>query len=158
MSKKVISFHYVLSDSTGNEIDKSDAGAPLSFLEGSGHIIPGLEKELLSMSVGEKKTVNVASSDAYGDPQADLIVTVKKDQFPNNGGDLKVDDMFQVDNHEQAPIFRVLEINEEDVKIDGNHPLAGTDLVFNVEVAEMREATEEEVAHGHAHGPGGHQH
>lgn len=154
---EVMGFHYTLKDKEGNTIDSSQGQNPLLFLVGSGQIIPGLEKEIQGMSVGDKKNVEVKAADAYGDVIEDLKITVKKSQFPEDAN-IKVGDQFQVNNDPQAPVFTIMEILEEDVKIDGNHPMAGKDLFFDVEVTEKRAATEEELAHGHAHGAGGHQH
>lgn len=157
MSQQVIGFNYTLKDGESNLIDTSEGRAPLLFLVGSGHIIPGLEQELVSMNVGDKKNVEVKAKDAYGDVVEDLKITVKKSQF-NEDQEIKVGDQFQVSNEANAPIFTVTGIENDDVFIDGNHPMAGKDLFFDVEITEKREATEEEVQHGHAHGEGGHQH
>ncbi len=157
MSRKVIGFHYTVKTEQGELIDTSDGKTPLLFLEGSGQIIPGLEKELATMSVGDKKDVKVDSDNAYGPINEELKYLVKKDQFPD-GSDVKVGDQFQLENDPAAPIFTVTLIENDDVFIDGNHPLAGINLEFNVEITEKRDATEEELAHGHAHGAGGHQH
>lgn len=157
MSKKVIGFHYTLKNTQGELIDTSDGQPPLLFLEGSGMIIPGLESELLPMSVGEKKVVEVASADAYGEVMDDLLITVQKSQFPD-GTEINEGDHFQVNEEPMAPLFKVVKVDGENVTLDGNHPLAGHDLVFDVEITEKRDATEEEIAHGHAHGEGGEQH
>jgi len=157
MSQQVIGFNYTLKDGENNLIDTSEGRAPLLFLVGSGHIIPGLEQELVNMNVGDKKNVEVKAKDAYGDVVEDLKITVKKSQF-NEDQEIKVGDQFQVSNEANAPIFTVTGIESDDVFIDGNHPMAGKDLFFDVEITEKREATEEEVQHGHAHGEGGHQH
>lgn len=151
---KVIAFNYVLTDKQGNELDNSNDHGPLAFMVGSGHIIPGLEKELVSMNIGDKKKIEVAAAEAYGEVRDDLIVTVQRSQFPENM-DVKVGDQFQVNETPHAPIFKVEAIEGDDIKINGNHPLAGVDLVFDVEITHNREATEEEKAHGHAHGPDG---
>lgn len=153
----VMGFHYTLKDKEGNKIDSSEGKNPLLFLVGSGQIIPGLEKEIEGLNIGDKKTVEVKAADAYGDVIDDLKITVKKSQFPEDA-DIKVGDQFQVNNEPNAPVFTIMEIQEEDVKIDGNHPMAGKDLFFDIEVTEKRAATDEEKAHGHAHGAGGHQH
>ncbi len=157
MSKNVIGFHYTLKDNEGNTIDSSVGKTPLLFLEASGQIIPGLEKELTSLSVGDKKKVEVKAADAYGEIIEDLKITVQKSQFPADK-EIQVGDQFQVNNDPQAPIFTVINIEGENVHIDGNHPMAGKDLVFDVELTEKRAASEEEIAHGHAHGEGGHHH
>ncbi|MAX65545.1 MAG: peptidylprolyl isomerase [Bacteriovoracaceae bacterium] len=157
MTKQVIGFHYTLKDKDGNVIDSSENATPLLFLEGSGQIIPGLEKEITSLNVGDKKNVEVKAADAYGDVIQDLQITVQKSQFPD-GKEIAVGDQFQVNNEPNAPIFTVVGIEDENVHIDGNHPMAGHDLFFDIEITEKRSATEEELAHGHAHGAGGHQH
>lgn len=156
-SKKVIGFHYTLKDKEGQIIDSSEGSSPLIFLEGSGQIIPGLEVELVGLNIGDKKNVEVKAKDAYGDVISELRITVNKSQFPD-GQQINVGDQFQVNNEDHAPIFTVVGIEEDDIHIDGNHPMAGQDLFFDIEITEVREATEEEIAHGHAHGDGGHHH
>ena len=84
-----------------------------------------------------------------------MVLKVKRSQFPE-GADLKVGDQFQVNNEPHSPVFTVIELTDEEVAIDGNHPMAGKDLFFDVEITETRNATDEEMAHGHAHGPGSH--
>ena len=157
MSKQVLGFHYTLKDKAGTLIDSSEGHDPLLFLEGSGQIIPGLEAEVLPLSIGDKKSIEVKATDAYGEVIEDLRITVQKSQFPS-GQDLKVGDQFQVNEEEHAPVFTVIEIEGDNVHIDGNHPMAGQDLFFDVELTEKRIATEEELSHGHAHGAGGAHH
>lgn len=157
MTQRVFGFHYTLKDKEGNVIDSSENTSPLLFLEQSGQIIPGLEKEIIDLEVGDKKNIEVKAAEAYGDIIEDLRITVQRSQFPE-GQELNVGDQFQVTNEAHAPIFTVIEIEGENVHVDGNHPLAGHDLFFDIEVTEKRNATEEEVAHGHAHGVGGHNH
>ena len=157
MTQRVFGFHYTLKDKDGNVIDSSQNTSPLLFLESSGQIIPGLEKEIVDLEVGDKKNVEVKAADAYGEVIEDLRITVQKSQFPE-GQELNIGDQFQVTNEDHAPIFTVVNIEGEDVHVDGNHPLAGHDLFFDVELTEKRDATDEEKAHGHAHGGGGHNH
>ncbi|MBD63994.1 MAG: peptidylprolyl isomerase [Halobacteriovoraceae bacterium] len=157
MTQRVFGFHYTLKDKDGNVIDSSQNTSPLLFLESSGQIIPGLEKEIVDLEVGDKKNVEVKAADAYGEVIEDLRITVQKSQFPE-GQELNIGDQFQVTNEDHAPIFTVVNIEGEDVHVDGNHPLAGHDLFFDVELTEKRDATDEEKAHGHAHGVGGHNH
>lgn len=157
MTKRVIGFHYTLTDKDGNQVDSSQGHAPLLFLEDSGQIIPGLEKEIIDLNVGDKKKVEVKANEAYGDIVQELVITVQKNQFPE-GAVLNVGDQFQVNNDPGAPIFTIKEIKDEEVTIDGNHPMAGKDLFFDIEITEKRNATDEEMAHGHAHGVGGHHH
>ena len=157
MTKQVIGFHYTLKDKDGNTIDTSEGNSPLLFLEGSGQIIPGLEKELVGLGQGDKKNIEVKAAEAYGEVIPDLKITVKKSQFPADK-EITVGDQFQVNNEPHAPIFTVISIEGEDINIDGNHPMAGHDLFFQIEITEKRDATQEEMDHGHAHGAGGHQH
>lgn len=157
MTQRVFGFHYTLKDKDGNVIDSSLEASPLLFLEASGQIIPGLEKEIVDLNVGDKKNVEVKAAEAYGEVIEDLKITVQKSQFPE-GQELNIGDQFQVTNEQHAPIFTVVEIEGDDVHVDGNHPLAGHDLFFDIELTEKRDATDEEKAHGHAHGVGGHQH
>ncbi len=157
MTAQVIGFHYTLKDTAGALIDSSEGQAPLLFMVGSGHIIPSLEDELVKLNVGDKKNVQITAEHAYGEIVEDLKITVKRSQFPADA-ELKVGDQFQVNEDPEAPVFMIVSLTDEDVNVDGNHPMAGKDLVFDVEVIEKRAATEEEIAHGHAHGDGGHQH
>jgi FKBP-type peptidyl-prolyl cis-trans isomerase SlyD len=157
MTQKVIGFNYTLKDKDGTIIDSSENSAPLLFLEGSGQIIPGLENAIKDLNISDKKDVEIKAADAYGEVAEDLRLTVKKEQFPE-GSAINVGDQFQVNEEPNAPVFTIVNIENDDVHIDGNHPLAGVDLFFNVEITEKRDATEEEKSHGHAHGEGGHNH
>ncbi|EMO55368.1 FKBP-type peptidyl-prolyl cis-trans isomerase [Leptospira noguchii] len=155
MKSRVVTFHYTLHDTEGNLIDSSEGKAPLSYLEGVGNIISGLEEEMKKMETGEKRKINVSAENAYGIKDPDLIFDVPKSQFPPNE-DLQIGMMFQTD--EPDKVFTITELQEESVIVDGNHPLAGVDLVFDVELTGIREATQEEISHGHVHGEGGHHH
>ncbi|MDV6235066.1 peptidylprolyl isomerase [Leptospira ellisii] len=155
MKTRVITFHYTLRDTEGNLIDSSEGKDPLSYLEGVGHIISGLEEEMKKMNTGEKKKINVPAESAYGHKDPDLIFDVPRTQFPPNE-DLQIGMMFQTD--EPDKVFTITELQEDSVIVDGNHPLAGMNLVFDVELTGIREATEEEISHGHVHGEGGHHH
>lgn len=154
---RVVSIHYTLTDNKGTELDSSRGGEPLQYLEGAGNIIPGLEREVQAMKVGDKKKVKVPAKEAYGEKRDDMVIEVPRTQFPS---DLKiaVGDRFRGGADHHAPMFTVLSVEADKVKLDGNHPLAGQELNFDVEVTEARAATSEEVSHGHAHGPGGHHH
>lgn len=148
--KKVFSFEYTLKDPQGNLIDSSEGHGPLKFLEGSSQIIPGLEKEILLLNEEDSKRINVKAEEAYGPRHEDLVMEVEKTQFPEDQV-LNVGDQFQVNDTPDAPIFSIIAITDTKVTLDGNHPLAGIDLSFDVKVTEVRQATEEEIAHGHAH-------
>lgn len=153
--KRVIGFHYTLTDKTGTVLDSSIGDEPLYFLEDSQQIIPGLEKVIAIMNVGDKKKIEVAAGDAYGDVNPELVVKVKKTQFPPDA-QLTVGDQFQVNNDAHSPVFTIMSIETDEVAVDGNHPMAGKDLMFDVEIIGMRPATPEEMSHGHAHGSHGH--
>lgn len=155
--KRVIGFHYTLTDKAGTVLDSSVGDEPLFFLENSQQIIPGLEKVLQLMNVGDKRKIEVKAADAYGDVNPELVVKVKKTQFPP-GAELNINDQFQVNNDPHSPVFTITAVDSEDVTVDGNHPMAGKDLFFDVEIVAVRPATEEEVSHGHAHGAHGHGH
>ena len=155
--KRVIGFHYTLTDKTGTTLDSSIGDEPLYFLEGSQQIIPGLEKVLGLMNVGDKRKIEVKAPDAYGDVNPELIVKVKKTQFPPDA-QLTVGDQFQVNNDQHSPVFTIMSIDTEEVTVDGNHPMAGKDLFFDVEIVGVRPATKDEMTHGHAHGASGQGH
>ncbi len=154
---RVVSIHYTLTDDKGAELDSSRGGEPLQYLEGAGNIIPGLEREVAQMKTGDKKIVKVPAKDAYGEKRDDMMIEVPRTQFPADM-QVKVGDRFRGGADAHAPMFTVLAVEGDKVKLDGNHPLAGQNLNFDVEVTETRVATSEEVSHGHAHGPGGHHH
>lgn len=155
MSKRVIGFHYTLTDKTGTVLDSSIGDEPLYFLENSQQIIPGLERVIALMNVGDKKKIEVKAPDAYGDVNPELVVKVKKTQFPPDA-QLTVGDQFQVNNDAHSPVFTIMSIDSDEVTVDGNHPMAGKDLFFDVEIVGVRAATAEEMSHGHAHGSHGH--
>ncbi len=155
--KRVIGFHYTLTDKTGTVLDSSIGDEPLYFLENSQQIIPGLEKVIAIMNVGDKNKIEVKAPEAYGDVNPELLVKVKKTQFPPDAK-LTVGDQFQVNNDANSPVFTIMSIESDEVTVDGNHPMAGKDLFFDVEIVGMREATKEEETHGHAHGAHGQGH
>lgn len=154
MSQKVISFHYKLTNNEGEVIDSSEGREAMAFLTGSNQIISGLEKELVEMNVGDKRTVHVSADEAYGPVYEDRIAEVPREQFPE---EVEVGMMFSTDP-EGYNIVTVAELTDTHVIVDGNHPLAGEDLTFDVEITAVREASAEEVLHGHAHGEGGVHH
>lgn len=154
-NRKVISFNYVLKDSKGQVLDSSE-GEPMAFLTGGGQIIPALEEQLIGMLIGSKKTVTLAAKDAYGENDPKMIIQVPKADLAHI--QIEVGAFLQLNLGQQLKVVRVAAITDENVTLDGNHPLAGQELVFDVEMVNSREATQEEVAHGHAHGAGGHHH
>ena len=156
MPNRVLAFHYVLTNPMGEVIDSSREGDPFSVLEGRHQIIPGLESELFQMAVGEKRQIFVTADKAYGSVQEDLKIKLNRDQLPE--GQIEIGTRFNSGENGAGPVFIVTDIVGQEVFLNGNHPLAGVDLNFDVEVISIREATAEELAHGHAHGAGGHHH
>ena len=155
--QKVVTLHYTLTDSEGTVIDKSEDGS-FAYLHGARNIIPGLENALTGKSAGDELTVSVAPDDAYGARDEAMTQQVPKNMF-EDANEIAVGTQF----HAQGPngetlIVTVMEVQEEHVVVDGNHPLAGVDLNFDVKIVDVRDASEEEIEHGHVHGPGGHQH
>ena len=150
----VASVHYTGTfPDSGEEFDTSRSGEPLTFLVGHKGMIPGFEREMLGAAVGESRTFTLEPEDAYGFPSDELIQEVPREMFP---ADMPLDlgTMLMSD----AGPLRIVAITESTVRCDFNNPMAGKTLHFEVEVMEVRAATEDELSHGHAHGPGGHHH
>ncbi len=156
MTTRVFSFHYTLTNDQGDTLDSSRDKDPLPFFEGHQQIIPGLEAKLIQMQVGDKDKIRVEAAQAYGLKRDDMLLTLNRDQLPE--GELKVGMQLQTQKEDGLQVFAITSIEGDKVILDGNHPLAGTDLTFDVEIADIREATEEEIQHGHVHGAGGHHH
>jgi FKBP-type peptidyl-prolyl cis-trans isomerase SlyD len=155
--KSVVAIDYTLKDEDGEVIDSSDGGDPLYYLHGSQNIIPGLETELTGKSAGDSLKVTVQPADGYGELNPQLKQTRPRSEF-EGVDDLKVGMRFRAQT--EAGIINVViaEIDGDEITLDANHELAGKVLNFDVTVKEVREATEEEITHGHVHGPGGHHH
>ena len=153
----VASFHYTLTDGSGKVLDSSNGQDPLSYLHGSGNIIPGLEKALLGKTIGDKFNISIPASEAYGLRDDSMVQELPSNMF--EGIDKIEEGMeFHAETEHGLQVVTVTKVEGDNVTIDGNHPLAGVDLTFDVEVTAIRAATEEEVEHGHAHGAGGHHH
>lgn len=153
-STRVVTFHYTLRDPAGRVIDTSAGGAPISYLEGAGQIIDGLDQRLRTAQPGDKTRVDVPAAEAYGERDPEQIQRVHRGLLPVEG-ELKLGDRFQAGEDPQAPIVTVVGVEGAEVLLDANHPLAGVDLSFEVEVTAARVATAEELRHGHAHGADG---
>jgi FKBP-type peptidyl-prolyl cis-trans isomerase SlyD len=147
----VVTIHYTLTDNEGTVIDSSQGAEPMTYLHGAGNLIPGLEKELIGKTPGATMQVKVQPEEAYGEIHPQLIEIVPRGAF--EGVDQIEPGMaFEAQGSDgQARRIVVKEVNGDEVTIDANHPLAGVELNFDVQVVEVREASEEEVAHGHAH-------
>ena len=156
-TQKVVHIHYTLTNDEGEILDSSQDHGPLAYLHGAGNIIPGLEDALTDRVVGDKFKVTIAPEDAYGVRDDDLVQAVPKSAF--QGVDEILPGMqFQAQSPEGLQLLTVLGVEGDEVILDGNHPMAGISLTFDVEVTEVRDATSEELDHGHVHGSGGHHH
>jgi len=155
--QKVVTLHYTLTDNEGRVIDQSEDGS-FAYLHGASNIIPGLENALSGKTAGEELSVAVSPEEAYGVRDESMLQQVPKNMFEDTN-QIAVGTQF----HAQGPngemlVVTVMEVQEEHVLVDGNHPLAGVELNFYVKIIDVRDASEEEVEHGHVHGPEGHHH
>jgi FKBP-type peptidyl-prolyl cis-trans isomerase SlyD len=150
-TNKVVSIHYELTNEAGDKLDSSSGKEPLTYLHGTGALIPGLEKQLEGKNLGDELTAVIPPAEAYGEPDDKLIRDVDRSAF----GDVeKLEPGMQFQargENDSVQVISVVDVKEDTVKVDANHPLAGMTLKFDVKVDNVREATEEELAHGHAH-------
>ena len=153
----VVAFHYTLTNDAGEVLDSSEGREPLTYLHGAGNIIPGLEKELEGRAAGEKLNVSVSPEEGYGELQEQLLQEVPRDAFQGVES-IEPGMQFQAQTQGGPLMVTVKKVEGDTVVVDGNHPLAGQQLNFDVEIAEVREASAEEVEHGHVHGEGGVEH
>ena len=149
----VVTFHYTLSNNEGEVLDSSKGQDAFSYLQGSHMIVPGLESQMEGKSKGDKFKAVVNPADGYGELNMELVQKVPLDRF----GDQKIEVGMQFQAGEHS-VVTVREVKDGEVLVDGNHPLAGVTLTFDVEVTDVRQATADELSHGHVHGPGGHHH
>ncbi len=150
----VVTFHYTVSDSEGTPIDSSFDGEPLAMIQGTGYMIKGLEDALADHQAGDKFSVDIKSDDAYGPRHDGLVQTMPKEMLAGIEN-LAVGMALRATTDEGEQSVIVIDVTDETVTVDGNHPLAGHDLKFDVEVVDVRDATAEELAHGHVHSEGG---
>ena len=155
--KKVVSFHYTLCDEHGEQLESSREGDPMTYLHGAGNIIPGLEKALVGKVAGDQFEVNVEPAEAYGERNENGIQRIPAKHF-KQAGRLEPGRMVVLQTRQGPRQVRVVKVGRFNVDIDTNHPMAGLSLTFDVEVTDVRDATAEEVKHGHVHGPGGIDH
>ena len=154
---KVVSIDYTLKDDDGNVVDTSNGAEPLVYLHGASNIIPGLENELAGKAVGEELSVRVPPDQGYGVRDDSKKQAVPKAMFGEE--EIKVGAQYHAAGPDgQHLTVTVVDVSDEEVTVDANHPLAGFHLNFDVKVVDIREATQEEIDHGHVHGPGGHNH
>jgi len=152
---RVVLIHYTLTNDAGEVLDSSEGNEPLGYLHGRGNLIQGLESKLSGRVAGDTLDVRVAPGDGYGDIDPTLTQDVPRSAFPDDA-DLQVGKRFQTQSDRGPQVVVVTHVSDESVRVDGNHPLAGQYLNFEVEVTDVREATDEELSHGHVHGAGGH--
>lgn len=155
--KTVATIDYTLKDGAGDVIETTEGDVPLVYLHGVGTILPTLESALAGKQAGDRLELTLSPEDGYGERDNELLEVVDRSQFPD-AAELAVGMMFHVPTEEGDVTVTISQIDGDNITIDGNHPLAGETLQFDIVVREVREATTEELEHGHAHGPGGHDH
>lgn len=150
-NNSAVSFHYTLTDDDGIRIDSSEGQEPLGYLHGAGNIIPGLEKALEGKTIGDSLTVAVSAAEGYGEVQKELIQEVPREAF--QGIDtIELGMQFEAQTGQGGSVpVTVIAVTDDLVTVDGNHPLAGKNLNFDVTIEAVREASEEEIARGHLH-------
>lgn len=153
----VVLIHYTLTNDAGETLDSSVGGDPLAYLHGNGNLIPGLENALEGKKAGDKLSVKIAPADGYGERDKALVQRIPRRSLKGIP-DIRVGMQLQAQTERGPRTITVTQIVGDMVTVDGNHPLAGENLNFDVEIADVREASEEELSHGHVHGPGGHHH
>lgn len=155
---KVVTLNYTLTDEEGNVLDSTKDGNSFSYLTGKSQIIPKLEEEVSTMIIGGKKNVKIDAANAYGEYDENAQKQVKRSEFPE-GAEVKEGNRYVANSPDgkQMP-FTINKVEGEDITIDFNHPLAGKNLEFAVELVDIRDATEEELNHGHVHGGDGQAH
>jgi FKBP-type peptidyl-prolyl cis-trans isomerase SlyD len=154
---RVVVIHYTLKNDSGEVLESSQGAAPIAYLHGYGNLVPGLEKALAGKRAGDALAVSVPPEDGYGVRNPALVQIVAKaslklDVEPEVGMQLRAQ------GPRGAQLLTISQVGRDTLTLDGNHPMAGRTLHFDVEVTDVRKATREELAHGHVHGPGGHQH
>jgi FKBP-type peptidyl-prolyl cis-trans isomerases 2 len=149
----VASIHYTLTDNQGTVLDSSDGREPLTYIHGIGNLIPGMEEGLEGKTIGNKFNLKVSPEKGYGVKDDKMMQQVPRAAF----GDQKIEIGMQFQTN-QGNVVTVTKVGLDSITVDGNHPLAGVELNFAVEILEVRSATADEISHGHVHGPGGHHH
>ena len=156
--QKVVTMNYEVADDQGQLIDRSEEGGPLAYIHGNGQLIPGLETALEGRGKGDKIAVDVPPEQGYGERDEEGVQTVARNQF-DDSVEIEVGMQFEAqDEDEGHQIVTVVAVDGENITLDTNHPLAGKNLCFEVEILDVRDASAEELSHGHVHGPGGHDH
>ncbi len=155
----VVTMTYTLTNDQGDVLDQADASQPFAYLHGANNIIPGLENALAGKQASDSLTVTIAPADAYGERDERMTQQIPREMFGNVPAEqLVVGAQFQAQTNGGVEVITIAAVDANTVTIDANHPLAGVTLTFDVTILEVRAASAEEVAHGHAHGIGGHHH
>jgi FKBP-type peptidyl-prolyl cis-trans isomerase SlyD len=154
---QVVTIHFTLQDAEGNLLDTTEEDGPMLFLAGQEEILPKLEAELTKMNLNEKKKVVLQPEEAYGPYDPEDVHVIKRHDLPDDIEiEVGVELLAEVEEDEEVPCY-ISKVDGDEVTLDFNHPLAGKSLFFDVELIEVRDATEEELQHGHAHDPEGHE-
>ena len=153
----VVAIHYTLTNDAGEKIDSSEGREPLAYLHGNGQLVPGLERELEGKAAGEKVQASVPPAEGYGEKIDAMVQEIPMEAFQGVES-VEPGMQFQAQTENGPLTVTVTKVEGDTATVDGNHPLAGETLNFDVEIVEVREASAEELEHGHAHGEGGHQH
>ncbi|HIA11191.1 MAG TPA: peptidylprolyl isomerase [Flavobacteriales bacterium] len=153
----VVTMHYALKNDGGDDLGSSHGHEPMAYLHGNDNIVPGLEKELDGKKAGDKINAVVSPEEGYGIRNEDGIRKIDKARFEGDE-EITVGMQIQVDMEGEVSVASVTDIDEKEITLDLNHPLAGETLHFEIEIMGVRDATVEELSHGHVHGPGGHHH
>jgi FKBP-type peptidyl-prolyl cis-trans isomerase SlyD len=152
-----VSIHFKLTNPEGELLDSSEGDEPLEYIHGAGFIVPGLEQALQGKSAGDRVKVVVAPEDGYGERDEEKLQSVPREAFDADAN-IEPGMQFQAESDEGDVLVTVKQVDGDTVLIDANHPLAGLTLHFDVQVVSVRKCTEEELEHGHIHGPNGHHH
>ncbi len=154
----VVRLHYKLTDDAGELLDSSEGDEPLAYVHGTESMITGLEKELEGRTGGDSFKVRIDPENAYGEHEEEAIQTLSRSELPDDA-DIEPGVQFEAEDEDgDTMILTVIEVDGDQITLDGNHPLAGVALNFDVTVVDVRDATAEEIEHGHPHGAGGHEH
>lgn len=156
-NETVVTIEYTLTDDDGDVIDSSVGHDPLAYIHGTGSIVRGLEAALDGKSAGDAVKVAVAAAEGYGEHDPELVHVAGRDQFPGVA-DIKVGMQFRAGTEQESMVVTVVAVEGDTVTLDANHPLAGMTLNFDVKVVGVRQATANEIEHGHPHGKDGTDH
>ncbi len=154
----VVTMNFTLKDDEGNILDTTESDGSFSYISGNNMVLPKLEEAVSGMLIGTKKNIKLTAADGYGNYNEQIVQVVGKENFPEDF-ELEVGMSYMASSPDGAQMpFVITEVHDEDITIDFNHPLAGKNLNFDIELLDVREASSEELSHGHVHGPDGHHH